>query len=41
MKNLIKKFLSLIQLSLSKIIPEKKFLTKEKTIFDLYCEEEN
>ena len=40
MKNLIKKFLSLIQLSLSKIIPEKKFLTKEKTIFDLYCDEE-
>lgn len=40
MKNLIKKFLKFTQLFLSKIIPNKVFTTKEKTIFDLYCDEE-
>ena len=40
MKHLIKKFLNFIKLSLSKIIPEKSFILKEKTIFELYSEEE-
>ena len=40
MKVIIKKILNLTQLFLSKIIPEKTFLTKDKTIFDIYCEEE-
>ena len=40
MKDLIKKFLKFIKLFLSKVIPNKVFMNKEKNIFELYCEEE-
>lgn len=40
MKNLIKKFLKFTQLFLSKVVPNKVFMTKEKNIFELYCDEE-
>ena len=40
MKHLLKKFFNLFQLFLSNLYPKRTFLNKDKSIFDLYCEEE-
>ena len=40
MKNLIKKFLKLLKTFINLVSPEKKFSLKQKTIFELYSEDE-